>query len=88
MRIERLLSRPPGRRRDDRFSPIRLLPLLRRTFATFAALERRQMGKRARCGAGRPETHTATDAGFDTARAEAALPLVARLLGLDGQEAR
>jgi hypothetical protein len=65
---------------------IQLLPLLRRTFATFTAPERRQMGERARRGTGRPETRAAADAGFDLRRAEAVLPLVARLLGVDGRE--
>jgi hypothetical protein len=64
-----------------------LLPLLRRTFATFAAPERRQMGERARRGTGRPESRAASDGGFDIGRAEAVLPLVARLLGLEGEEA-
>jgi len=63
-----------------------LAPLLRRTFSTFTSPERRQIGERARRGmAGvsraaigaqpRPED-------FDQARAEAVLPLIARLLGL------
>lgn len=64
-----------------------LLPLLRRTFATFAAPERRQMGERARHGAGRPVTRAAAAADFAPDRAEAVLPLVARLLGLDWQDA-
>lgn len=56
-----------------------LLPLLRRTFTTFSAPERRQMGERAQHGAARAVAQSAAD--FDLARAEAALPLVARLLG-------
>ncbi|HWQ35074.1 MAG TPA: DUF5682 family protein [Blastocatellia bacterium] len=59
-----------------------LLPLLRRTFSTFAAPERRQMGERVRSG---PMKTTATTAGridFDATRAEAVLPLVRQLLGL------
>ncbi|HMB27174.1 MAG TPA: DUF5682 family protein, partial [Blastocatellia bacterium] len=63
------------------------LALLRRTFSTFTSPERRQIGERARRGmAGvsrgviseqpRPED-------FDQARAEAVLPLIARLLGLN-----
>jgi hypothetical protein len=59
-----------------------LLPLLRRTFATFPAPERRQMGERVRGGKSRGAAGVASAAGFDTARAEAVLPLVARLLGL------
>jgi len=64
-----------------------LLALLRRTFSTFTSPERRQIGERARRGMAsvsraaigaqpRPED-------FDQARAEAVLPLVARLLGLN-----
>lgn len=60
-----------------------LLPLLRRTFATFAAPERRQMGERVRRGLAAPVQHPTQETEFDTARAEAVLPLVARLLGLD-----
>jgi hypothetical protein len=67
-----------------------LAPLLRRTFSTFTSPERRQIGERARRGMTglsraligaqpRPED-------FDQARAEAILPLVARLLGLRIQQ--
>jgi hypothetical protein len=57
-----------------------LLPLLRRTFATFAAGERRQLGERATRG-GRPAGHAASD-DLDHARAARVLPLVTRILGL------
>jgi hypothetical protein len=62
-----------------------LLPPLRRTFATFGAQERRQMGERARHGDVHPPSRAAAAAaeGFDTARAEAVLPLVAQLLGVE-----
>jgi hypothetical protein len=62
-----------------------LLPLLRRTFATFAPPERRQMGERVkRGGAGLSVAPAAeTEANFDLARADAVLPLVAKLLGLE-----
>jgi hypothetical protein len=57
-----------------------LLPLLRRTFATFPAPERRQMGERVAQGA---SVRVAVASGdFDFARAEAVLPLVRQLLGL------
>jgi hypothetical protein len=62
-----------------------LLPLLRRTFSTFPAPERRQMGERVRRGLTRPALRPAEDTDCDTARAEAVLPLVARLLGIDGE---
>jgi hypothetical protein len=59
------------------------LPLLRRTFATFQAPERRKLGERARAGSsGEPAAGAADDAAYDLARAEAVLPLVARLLGI------
>ena len=59
-----------------------LLPLLRRTFATFPAPERRQMGERVRRG------DTAMSATFggdevDTERARQVLPIVAQLLGIE-----
>lgn len=62
-----------------------LLPLLRRTFSTFPAPERRQMGERARKGPGAhakgsPAAH---DADVDVARADRVLPLCARLLGIE-----
>jgi len=58
-----------------------LLPLLRRTFSAFPAPERRQMGERVRGG---PQVagQTAEAEGFDRERADAVLPLVARLLGV------
>jgi len=58
-----------------------ILPLLRRTFASFAAPERRQMGERVRQG----QVHTAVLAKvghFDGDRADAVLPLIAQLLGV------
>jgi hypothetical protein len=68
--------------RDDIF--VQTLPLLRRTFSTFAAPERRAIGERARAGrssvAGRQAALVDTE--FDAARGEAILPLVARLLGV------
>ncbi|MDQ3705850.1 MAG: DUF5682 family protein [Chloroflexota bacterium] len=59
-----------------------LLPLLRRTFSTFAAPERRQIGEQMRGG----QVKAARDhaAGFDRVRAEQVLPLVGQLLGLSG----
>jgi hypothetical protein len=73
-----------------------LLPLLRRTFSTFPPPERRQMGERVRRGPARPplappqagrDVRTVTPTDFDTARAEAVLPLLARLLGVSMEEA-
>lgn len=69
-----------------------LLPLLRRTFADFPAPERRQMGDRVRAGpravaasamgGWTGTSHSSNRDGFDHERADAALPLVAQLLGL------
>lgn len=59
-----------------------VLPLLRRTFATFPAPERRQMGERVARGASLQPALTASTDEFDHARAEAVFPLVAQLLGL------
>jgi hypothetical protein len=65
-----------------------LLPLLRRTFSTFTAPERRQMGERAKRGATTTSRLVQPDAeDFDHKRAEAVLPLVARLLGLTVSQA-
>ena len=65
----------------DTFTEV--LPLLRRTFGAFAAPERRTIGERAArlstVDARRPEPVTAT---VDVERAEAALPVIATLLGV------
>ncbi len=59
-----------------------LLPLLRRTFSTFAAGERRQIGALVKRGVGeRPAAHAVGDEDLDRARAEAALPVITLLLG-------
>ena len=59
-----------------------VLPLLRRTFATFSPAERRQLGGRVRrLGDGSAEARTA-DEDLDVERAELIVPVVARLLGL------
>jgi hypothetical protein len=65
------------------------LPLLRRTFSTFAAPERRMLGERARAGGDRQAAggrRQAAGADFDLARGEVVLPLVAKLLGLRSVE--
>ncbi len=65
---------------------LQLLPLLRRTFGQFARPERRNIGERVkREGAGMRTAgmRDSASADFDLARAEAVLPLVARLLGFD-----
>jgi hypothetical protein len=64
------------------------LPLLRRTFATFAAPERRTLGERARSGRrpqGADRKSQADDLDFDAKQGEAVLPLVAQLLGLSSR---
>jgi hypothetical protein len=64
-----------------------LLPLLRRTFSTFSAPERRQMGQRAASGrATRPTTTSTTTPNFDLERAEAILPLLSQLLGVSTKD--
>lgn len=64
----------------------RLLPLLRRTFSSCAPPERRVIGERIR-GAGRG-TGSGPDGqeNFDHRRADAVLPLIARLLGVPAAE--
>lgn len=57
-----------------------MLPLLRRTFSTFAPAERRSIGERVREAAAPARKVTA--AGFDESRADAVLPVVAKLLGI------
>lgn len=71
---------------------VALLPLLRRTFSTFSAPERRQIGERVRkslVGAvpQSPDTLPGApdNADIDMNRADAMLPLLAELLGLDDE---
>lgn len=58
-----------------------LLPLIRRTFANFPAPERRQIGERVRQGSSKTQV-TLTSENFDWERANATLPLIAQLLGI------
>jgi hypothetical protein len=73
---------------DDAFP--QLLPLLRRTFSTFEAPLRRNLGEKARRGATSgtaPALRPAAATDFDDDRAARVLPLLARMLGLDSPEA-
>jgi hypothetical protein len=58
-----------------------VLPLLRRTIATFSVPERRSIGERIL--AGRRE-RSAAAAGIDERRADLVMPILARILGVDG----
>ncbi len=59
-----------------------ILPLLRRTFSTFASPERRQMGELARSGGtGSGPRHTERDEDIDEVRANRLLPTFTALLG-------
>ncbi len=60
---------------EERF--VEVLPLVRRTLATFAAPERRMIGERLRSGSAR----VAEPDGFDEARAARVLPVLRLLLG-------
>ncbi len=80
--LDAWVTRLPG----DTFT--QLLPLLRRTFSTFAAPERRQMGERVERGMSNLRLEIGApsrDTDFDAARAEKVLPLVALLLGVSDQ---
>lgn len=61
---------------------VTLLPLLRRTFSTFPAAERRQMGERVTQGVVGTGLQGWESEVLDCDRAEKVLPLVAQLLGL------
>ena len=61
---------------------VTLLPLLRRTFSTFPAAERRQMGERVTQGTVGTGLQGWESEVLDCDRAEAVLPLVAQLLGI------
>lgn len=60
-----------------------VLPLLRRTFSTFPAPERRQMGERVCRESDRPGNRLTVETDVDHRRANAVLPLLTKLLGLD-----
>jgi hypothetical protein len=60
---------------------IQQLAALRRTFATFHAPERRQIGERIARGQARTTSELPGEA-FDIARGDRVLPLVAQMLGL------
>ena len=60
-----------------------VLPLLRRTIATFSVPERRSIGERIL--AGRRDPTAATNAGIDEARADLVMPILAKILGV-GEE--
>ncbi|MGJ5753846.1 hypothetical protein FB563_1990 [Streptomyces puniciscabiei] len=66
-----------------------VLPLLRRTFAAYEPGVRRTLGELVRRGPGDQAAHGAVTPGFaaepDTGRADAVLPVLRLLLGLDGQ---
>ena len=65
-----------------------LLPLLRRTFATFPAAERRQMGEQAKQEnpASGADDGDSADGAVDVERAKLVLPTVAMLLGLTAEK--
>lgn len=65
---------------DDAF--VEVLPLLRRTFGTFAAPERRSIGARARVLSDPGAVVVADDNELDAELAATALPVVAQLLGV------
>ncbi|RZT07785.1 hypothetical protein EV649_7713 [Kribbella sp. VKM Ac-2569] len=65
---------------DDAF--VEVLPLLRRTFGTFAAPERRSIGARARVLSDPASLVVADDNELDAELAATALPVVAQLLGV------
>jgi Family of unknown function (DUF5682) len=60
-----------------------VLPLLRRTIATFSAPERRSIGERIL--AGRRDRTAAASAGIDEDRADLVMPILARILGIEEQ---
>ncbi|MCP5426512.1 MAG: hypothetical protein H6970_15815 [Gammaproteobacteria bacterium] len=67
--------------REDAFLP--LLPLIRRTFATFSAAERRQMGARLQQGPQQLLDSRNDVDDFEETRGNGVLPLVMQLLGLN-----
>lgn len=64
---------------DDHF--LRVVPLVRRTFSTFAAVDRRDLAGKARRPGG-PVARATPAAGWDEARAAMPLPLLRTILGV------
>jgi hypothetical protein len=60
-----------------------VLPLLRRTIATFSVPERRSIGERILSGR---RDRTAASAGIDEERANLVMPILARILGVDVEQ--
>ena len=78
-RLWELLNRWVQQLQEDGFTSV--LPLLRRTFASFNELERQQLQEKARgADIATPGSHAG---GFDSERANTAMPKVAELLGID-----
>ena len=73
--IDRWVTEMP----QDAFENV--LPLLRRTIATFSVPERRSIGERIL--AGRRERGSTAAAGIDEARADLVMPILARILGVE-----
>lgn len=61
---------------------VRVLPLVRRSFASFGPAERRNLGQRARQGVQLAPAGIAAEPAWHPARAELALPLLRQLLGV------
>lgn len=61
---------------------MKILPLLRRTFANFTQPERRKIGEKVKSGGGANSLSMNTEAGTDAARAMQGVPVVLELLGL------
>jgi hypothetical protein len=66
---------------DERF--LSILPLLRRTFSAFSEAARAKMHDRVRAARARREQTISAVPRFDREQAEAVLPLVAKLLGIE-----
>jgi hypothetical protein len=73
--IDRWVTEMP----QDAFDNV--LPLLRRTIATFSVPERRSIGERIL--AGRRERGSPAAAGIDEARADLVMPILAKILGVE-----
>jgi hypothetical protein len=73
--IDRWVTEMP----QDAFDNV--LPLLRRTIATFSVPERRSIGERIL--AGRRDRATPATPGVDEARADLVMPILARILGVE-----
>src|SRR6185295_14365143 len=65
---------------------VQLLPIMRRTFAQFTNAERRKLGEKVKSGESSSVTSRFKETNFNHERAEKAIPIVLKLLGINSDQ--